>query len=157
MYVKQQEVGGSEPIGAESAGEQKAATRTRRERTVTQSFMVLRGEVGESNRKQWEGRCRDYPTPAWKGQRKARVRVRTPVLDWLKSLVSSCSSGWRAWARAGSFLLPLMGLGRVRARELKSEDHWIFSGPRIYPMEHPALDPASASALETAGNMPHWG
>lgn len=115
------------------------------------------GEVGESNRKQWEGRCRDYPTPAWKGQRKARVRVRTPVLDWLKSLVSSCSSGWRAWARAGSFLLPLMGLGRVRARELKSEDHWIFSGPRIYPMEHPALDPASASALETAGNMPHWG
>lgn len=54
-------------------------------------------------------------------------------------------------------MLPLMGLGRVRARELKSEDHWIFSGPRIYPMEHPALDPASASALETAGNMPHWG
>lgn len=27
-------------LGAESAGEQKAATSTRRERTVTQSFMV---------------------------------------------------------------------------------------------------------------------
>lgn len=28
-------------LGAESAGEQKAATSTRRERTATQSFMVL--------------------------------------------------------------------------------------------------------------------
>lgn len=31
-------------LGAESVGEQKAATSTRRERTVTQSFMVLAEE-----------------------------------------------------------------------------------------------------------------
>lgn len=99
-------------------------------------------------------------------------RLPNPRLEGSKKSQSSCPYPSAGLAEESSFqlflrleglgtsrflLLPLMGLGRVRARELKSEDHWIFSGPRIYPMEHPALDPASASALETAGNMPHWG
>lgn len=36
-------MGGSEPIGAENPGAQKAATSKRRERADTQSFMVLLG------------------------------------------------------------------------------------------------------------------
>lgn len=44
--------------------------------------------------------------PLGRGKEKPEFSVCTPMLDWVRSPVSSGSSGWRAWAPAGPFLLP---------------------------------------------------